>query len=399
MSAEDPSLRQLDVALEEAGRVTARLGSALFELDAERERRAPEAVGFTGTSATRWSEVIGTLATLWAWYAAVSEALDGIRARRGSPRLRQPEIVALWADLHAPALELVAERGSTGSGRVTIAAALDRMTVVYEQAAEAVASLFVVSTVMLPKLTELSARLAALEGEPTRHTPRPRAIRSATAALHERLSSLQNQVAEDPLAVDPQAVAAFAADLDRTRHDLLTSEVMGVEADATLEAIATALAEDEVAICAARSVVEEASSKIARSRASSAALDDLHHDVVSIGEEARRIRYAAADDPNSACAAAAALRARATDMGPLVDALVQHARQDLERRRDLRGRLDAYQAKVRTLGRAEDPVLERIHLSVRDELYTAPCDLDEAERLVAAYASAIAHSEKEDRLQ
>jgi hypothetical protein len=395
MAAEDPSLRQLDAALDDAGRVTARLGSGLFELDAERERHAPDAVVFTGASAVRWSEVVGKLATLWTWYAAVSEALDAIRARRGSPRPRQPEIVALWEGLHAPALELVAEPGSTDlSGRVTIWAALDRMTVVYEEAAEAIASLFVVSTVMLPRMTEMSARLAALEDEPA-----GRAIRTATSALHERLSSLQREIAEDPLAVDPQAVVVIAADLDRARHDLEMAEVMGVEVDAALGAIEAALAEREVDIVSARPLVEEASSKIAHSRAGCAALDELHRDAVSIGEQARRIRDGATDDPHSATAAAAALQSRVFDIGPLVEALVQHARQDLERRRDLRGRLDAYQAKVRAFGRAEDPVLERIHLSARDELYTAPCDLEEAERLVAAYASAIARSEKEDRLR
>jgi hypothetical protein len=395
MAAEQPSLRQLDAVLDDAGRVMARLGSSVFELDAERERHAREAVVFTGASAARWSEVVGKLATLWTWYAAVSEALDAVRARRGSSRPRQPEIVALWADLHAPALELGAESGSTGqSDRVTIATAVDRMTVVYEEAAEAVASLFVVSTVVLPRVAEMSARVAALEDQPA-----GRAIRTATAALHERLTSLRRQIAEDPVAVDPQAVVVIAADLDRTSQDLEAAEVMGVEVDATVGAIEAELAERELDILSARPLVEEASSKIAHSRVCSAALDDLHRDAVSIGDTARRIRDGAAEDLHSATAAAAALQSRVADMGPLLDTLVRHARQDLERRRDLRGRLDAYQAKVRAFGRAEDPVLERIHLSARDELYTAPCDLEKAERLVAEYASAIARSEKEDRLQ
>jgi hypothetical protein len=58
-------------------------------------------------------------------------------------------------------------------------------------------------------------------------------------------------------------------------------------------------------------------------------------------------------------------------------------------RAELRGRLDAYRAKVARLGMAEDPVLIERYDQARRLLWTAPCDLGAAERAVRRYQQAV----------
>ncbi|MYV71501.1 hypothetical protein GT043_37360, partial [Streptomyces sp. SID2131] len=57
---------------------------------------------------------------------------------------------------------------------------------------------------------------------------------------------------------------------------------------------------------------------------------------------------------------------------------------------ELRGRLDAYRAKVARLGAAEDPLLIERYDTARRMLWSAPCDLRVAEEAVLRYQRAAA---------
>ncbi len=61
----------------------------------------------------------------------------------------------------------------------------------------------------------------------------------------------------------------------------------------------------------------------------------------------------------------------------------------LERRRRLRGRLDAYTAKAAALGCVEDERLERVRHDANDLLYDAPIDLVRAEDGLRRYQEAL----------
>jgi chromosome segregation ATPase len=61
----------------------------------------------------------------------------------------------------------------------------------------------------------------------------------------------------------------------------------------------------------------------------------------------------------------------------------------LRRRDELRGLLDAYQAKAARLGAAEDAELTRRYQRAAGLLWTAPCDLAAASAAVADYQRAI----------
>jgi hypothetical protein len=64
-------------------------------------------------------------------------------------------------------------------------------------------------------------------------------------------------------------------------------------------------------------------------------------------------------------------------------------RAPLEARNELRGRLQAYAAKIAAIGRSEDLELADLLDRARAELFTAPTDLDTAEAAIADLASRI----------
>ncbi|MEV4196661.1 hypothetical protein AB0J65_35540, partial [Streptomyces toxytricini] len=93
-------------------------------------------------------------------------------------------------------------------------------------------------------------------------------------------------------------------------------------------------------------------------------------------------------------------------LSPLLDALEERAEEELCRAREsltavtaplavraeLRGRLDAYRAKVARHGLAEDVVLVERYDTARRMLWSAPCDLRAAEQAVLRYQQAAAEA-------
>ncbi|MEU1133653.1 hypothetical protein ABZ383_27985, partial [Streptomyces sp. NPDC005900] len=91
-------------------------------------------------------------------------------------------------------------------------------------------------------------------------------------------------------------------------------------------------------------------------------------------------------------------------LSPLLESLEEKAEDELLRAREsltavtaplavraeLRGRLDAYKAKVARLGHAEDPLLVERYDAARRMLWSAPCDLRVAEQAVLRYQRAVA---------
>jgi hypothetical protein len=67
----------------------------------------------------------------------------------------------------------------------------------------------------------------------------------------------------------------------------------------------------------------------------------------------------------------------------------QQAAALLDRREELRGLLDAYQARAAKLGGAEDSDLDARYAQARELLWTAPCDLTAAADAVTGYQQAV----------
>lgn len=79
-------------------------------------------------------------------------------------------------------------------------------------------------------------------------------------------------------------------------------------------------------------------------------------------------------------------------LGAALDEVERRYRAALERRDDLRGLLQAYRDKAGARGLAEDAVLEPKYRAAETLLWTAPCDLEAAERLVADYTASLSHA-------
>jgi hypothetical protein len=67
----------------------------------------------------------------------------------------------------------------------------------------------------------------------------------------------------------------------------------------------------------------------------------------------------------------------------------QQAAALLDRREELRGLLDAYQARAAKLGGAEDSDLDARYAQAHELLWTAPCDLSAAADAVTGYQQAV----------
>jgi hypothetical protein len=93
-----------------------------------------------------------------------------------------------------------------------------------------------------------------------------------------------------------------------------------------------------------------------------------------------------ADELDRAEAALAASRAATTSFS-------ESAGTAVDRRNELRGLLRAYKAKAARLGAAEDDTLAASYDQAQTLLWTAPCDLAQAEAAVAAYQRAILATE------
>jgi hypothetical protein len=112
--------------------------------------------------------------------------------------------------------------------------------------------------------------------------------------------------------------------------------------------------------------------------------------------EAARAGAMLETDRAGAARVVARLAAELDRIGRDVAAAAGDAAAPLARRRELRGRLDAYRAKAIATGRAEDVQLEDLYQSAVAVLYQAPCDLDEAERALGAYQSSLRRANQEE---
>jgi hypothetical protein len=393
------SLADVDAALGRAQTEVAGLGSRLFELDAERERRAAQADGLQGESAAAWQGALDQISVMWAWYQALSEAVGSIATRRQSPDAGRGDTDTWWRELTGPSIELPAESmelarrclpaEAVAAPTWAIPALAAIISKVLETAAETITSVLAIRDVALPKLDEIAASIAHSEA-----TARSTGVRipNEAASVKNRLDSLRAQLTSDPLAVPLEAFAQLTAAAARIGHQVYESaaELSGVEE--TLDHIDADLEAAERNLEQARQDLAESEIKITQ-RAEARVAEDTDSLTMRSAELRVRLTQArellAAGNRAGASRLARALSPDAQDLGTAAGALAGAAEEPLIRRQELRGRLDAYRAKALSLGRAEDPTLSELYRRTEDALYTAPCDLDEAERRLAGYQAGI----------
>jgi hypothetical protein len=370
----------------------------LLDLEGSFGKRLLAGAALTGESKRRWEAAATDLATLWEIFTAYAAVVD--RAAQLLAAARRPsarELAQITTMLNGASVELtrtpvpLARRELTETGRsdLTLATAVREMTRAFASVADVTAAAENVWNETADGLSEIDTQLAAAK-EQAGDLAEDELI-STLAAAKDELARLRDVLNSDPLALwqggrvdtarlgrlreQAAAAAARAGDLARLRED----------AQRRMAAAAAAVAAAAAAWEDATATRDRAATKIAAAElppppAETPGLDLRLAALGKLKAAGRWARLAAELDTIEAESAAATQRY--LDAERAVAAL-------LGRRDELRGLLDAYQAKAARLGAAEDTELTARYQQARDLLWTAPCDLAAASAAVTHYQQAI----------
>jgi hypothetical protein len=400
---ETPS--RIDESLANAQAAVSKLGAALFELDAERERRSADLPLFTGLTEEAWKQTGSQLSVMWAWYQAVSGAVEAISERRKGSALRPADIAEIWALLSTASIEVPDDsrelaheclpESETVPDKAPIAIMVRVISAAYKRVAETITSMFTVREMTLPRLDELEI---ALSGTTDQARSAGLRLPNEALAVRRQLDELREQASSDPLSVDVDRIPALGEAVERVRGQLRkATEALGTVDEAFAD-LASSLDAAEAEIRDADQAVQTAMVKISDAKVDPGDVRALERDAVQLRSELDHARQSAATDRPGADRAARVLEPRIATLRSDAERLSTTAAEPMALRQELRGRLDAYRAKAYSLGKGEDVHLDRLYRAAREMLYTAPCDLAGAERRLAAYQGAVLASPLEDRL-
>ncbi len=379
-----------------------RIAASLVELDRHPGVRLLTGARLTGETWRRWEDAQARLTTLWRLFDAYQSVLDeACELRDRSPRPDAATLTELSGLLSGCSVELpdgeipLEHRTLLGpqEERITLDEAVAMMSDAYEFVAGEVAAADAAWTALLVPLEEAeeswraATRLAhTLDG--TRHPELDRVGRELTA--------LGRVVRTDPLSLVRDG-RPDTARLDRVRTVLtaLGDELAGV-----------ARMRDEYADLVARitAVIEETEETERRALdAYATVLAKIHSPNLPAPPEglgtALRDRLAALERLREA-GRWVEMAGRFAELERAAEDALERARGELrlsagllDRRGELRGRLEAYRAKAARLGLSEDELLTGLYGEAREVLWTAPCDLRRATALLAEYQRAIRASE------
>ncbi|WP_163506649.1 hypothetical protein [Fodinicola acaciae] len=378
---------EIDRALKAQAAENVRLAGALLEMDTHPGHQLLRDAALTGLTARRWSTASVEMAVLWAQFTAhrrLVEQAQRVRDRRIRPTPADLDEVARL--LTTPVVELDADRLPVdGPGPVAetvgLTTLVDRMNASYAQVIDVLTAADRAWTAIAGHLDPLTMRLHEAEQLAT--------VLGAHRNEVERIAGLVGQIRRtgltDPLGTDATALTELDADLDAIIADLTELDRVRRGFDTRLERLAFRLTE----LASARGEAGQLAATV-RTKIADPGLEPLPDDYTDLRlrlEELRATRRpgrwqqlaAAADELELATADAL------TAVRQHIDALNGL----LERRSELRGRLDAFRAKARQLGHAEDLDLTALHKAARDALYVAPCDLAVATVAVNRYSEAV----------
>ncbi|MER7319853.1 hypothetical protein [Streptomyces albidoflavus] len=403
---------------DEADRALARLvaereavETSLLALQDHAGRRLLEGAGLTGTTAERWRATEADITRLWAYFdaysAAVTEARE-VRARRRWPG--REELAALSELLQGASVTVP---GTPGGGpgaavlaeRLSLTELVDRMNTLYAESLAVVVAADAVWSALPARIDLLAAeqrRTRSLAGS-VGVLPGEHPAGDDLERIGRVLTVLREQVVSDPLSFwvasdggatpgagrpDTRRYDREARALEEVRREIEAVLQVRQDAEARLARLRDVLSRADRTLAEARTARGEVLAKIAASEvpAVSGPPSALKEQVAAAANHRRHGRW--------------------HRLSPLLEALERRADDELERARasltavtaplavraELRGRLDAYRAKVSRLGLAEDPVLAERYDAARRVLWSAPCDLRVAEEAVLRFQRAAAEA-------
>ena len=411
---------------EEADRALGRLDaeheaveSSLLALQDHAGRRLLEGAQLSGTTEHRWARAEAAITLLWNGFETYSRTLKAARELRERRRWPSRDDLAELTRLlrgkltvSGGALGQAGTAGTSGSGggltegpklaeELTLSQLVDRMNDWYAQALDVVAAADSVWSALPARIDLLAAELGRVRSlahsvgvRPGEH-PAADDLERTTAEL----TALRAEVLRDPLAFwtptggssapgggrpDTTRYDAAARALEEVRREIDAVLAVRQDAEQRLMRLRDVLSRADRTLTEARSARGEVLAKIAASEvpAVSGPPTALQEQLATAAEHRRHARW--------------------HRLSPLLESLEQRAEEELERARDqlsavtaplavraeLRGRLDAYKAKVARHGMAEDRILIERYDAARRMLWSAPCDLRAAEDAVLRYQKA-----------
>ncbi|WP_460719676.1 hypothetical protein [Nocardia heshunensis] len=369
----------------------------LAELEQHPGVRFLDGVPLTGVSAARWASGRARLDWLWAQLGLLERVVaraHEVRGRRTRPH--QAELEELTELLCGPSVELapqpipLGQRDLLGPAAVTrsqtLAQLVAEMNAAYREVARLAAAAETVSATVLPGVDKAGLRLAQarrLAGE-LQLAAVDHPLPGRLDAIEARLNTQRAQGMSDPLGL---AEGGDPDGLTRDLDDVLAKlEELRARRDSVAERAArltVSLAEAEAAGRAAQATAATAAVKILGFvPATVEPVSPLRDRLTRLNSGGARHWTRLSDD--------LVALARAMDAaGVAADAARDHAQALLDRRDELRGRVDAYRVKGARLGLSEDPAVNACYQRAYELLHSAPCDLATATRAVAEYQRAI----------
>ncbi|MGW0787394.1 hypothetical protein ACWD04_03870 [Streptomyces sp. NPDC002911] len=403
---------------DEADRALARLGaeheaieSSLLALQDHTGRRLLQGADLTGVTKERWASAEQSITLLWRYFDAYGEALASAREIRG--RRRYPgrsDLVALTGLLRGDGVT-VANQGAAGgtslagparlSERITLEELVARMNDLYAHALDMVVTSDSVWSALPARIDLLAVELRRTRS--LAHSvgvlPGEHPAGDDLESIAQELATLRAQVISDPLAFwmpGPGSAAPGGGRPDTTRYDRAARALEDVRRE--IEAVLAVRQDAERRLVQLRDLLSRANRTLAEARSARgevlAKIAASEVPAVSGPPTALQERLAVASEYRR--------HAQWSRLSPLLDSLEREAEDELLRAREsltsvtaplavraeLRGRLDAYRAKVARHGLAGDPLLIQRYDAARRMLWSAPCDLRVAEQVVLRYQHA-----------
>lgn len=351
-----------------------RLATALYTVDTHQTHALLRGVEPRGATARLWSGF--DVGRLWSGFVAVRDVLERLRALSGRSRDADAARI-LAARVPVDPLDGLPELPPDAFVRE-----LER------QCAAAVDALDRISAARAALTDRIIELDTALEAAVAAHHRLGADHAATTGPLQRRLQQVYAEALHDPVTIDESAWAALRDDLARTVRRLSELAALRTALPARLtrlDMLLDALAAAEQRARAARAA---AVAKIADPGLPDP--DDVH-DRWQAAVTAL-VRATDALDLDGWPALDRRIAALDRDLGAAVTAAEDRAAAAtglLDRREELRGRLEAYRAKAVRLDRVEEPGLVERYRAARDLLWAAPCDLRAATRAVFAYQQAL----------
>jgi hypothetical protein len=390
------TIQEIDRTIRRLRDAAEQISANLLELELDPNRKLLEATELQGESATRWAQASASVAQLWQWYSLLDGLLDRAAELRGTrTRLTASQLTELSTLLQGASIELSSEQvpleerdllgGSEAARRCTADELLARMSVEFDKSKTVVAAIGRAWDTFAPRMSAAratlddSAQLARTLGD---------AEPSELDLARRRLTQLTGALSKDPLSVSAEDIERLETSLQAIRQDLDGVEEVRREIDRLLVAAHDLLAELRRAAQEGKTTHGEVLIKITAAAAPEPlGLDSaLERQLEDVAELSRRAAW------REARAALEQWRTRARSLLDQERQITAENRALLETRGELRGLLDAYQAKAKQLGLIEDPELSGMFEEAHEALYTAPTDLEQATELVRSYQQALPES-------